>query len=153
MFQNNRNAEARGTVFPVAQNISAGESLMDMLYDSNRRRIYITNSGLNRVEVFDIAQQQLLTPIQVGQLPHNMAFGTDGNTLYVANTGGESISIVDLSQMAVVGSVQFPTLPYDSTAAIVTPQAMVSTIRGPLVVMSDGTLYEISGNQAILRKR
>ena len=149
VFQNNRNAEARGTVFPVAQNISAGESLMDMLYDANRRRIYITNAGLNQVEVFDMGQQQFLTPFNVGQLPNNMAFGTDGNTLYVANTGGESISIVDLNQMAVTGSVQFPTLPYDSTAAIVTPQAMASTIRGPLVVMSDGTLYEISGNQAI----
>ncbi len=149
VFQNNRNAEARGTVFPVAQNISAGEALMDMAYDTGRQRIYITNAGLNQLEVFDMGQQQFLTPINVGQLPNNMAFGTDGNTLYVANTGGESINIVDLNQMAVVGSVQFPTLPYDSTAAIVTPQAMASTIRGPLVVMSDGTLYEISGNQAI----
>jgi uncharacterized protein (TIGR03437 family) len=149
VFQNNRNAEARGTVFPVAQNISAGEALMDMLYDSNRRRIYLSNAGLNRIEVFDMTQQQFLAPIPVGQLPNNMAFGTDGNTLYVANTGGESISIVDLNQQAVVGSVQFPILPYDSTAAIVTPQAMASTIRGPLVVMSDGTLYEISGTQAI----
>ena len=149
VFQNNRNAEARGQVFPVSQNISAGEALMDILFDTNRRRIYITNSGLNRVEVFDLGQQQFLAPIKVGQLPHNMAFGTDGNTLYVANTGGESISIVDLNQSAVVGSVLLPTLPYDSTAAIVTPQAMASTIRGPLVVMSDGTLYEISGNQAV----
>jgi uncharacterized protein (TIGR03437 family) len=149
VFQNNRNAEARGTVFPVAQNISAGEALMDVLYDSNRQRIYLSNAGLNRIEVFDMNQQQFLTPISVGQLPNNMAFGTDGNTLYVANTGGESISIVDLNQGVVVGSVQFPILPYDSTAAIVTPQAMASTIRGPLAVMSDGTLYEISGNQAI----
>ncbi len=149
VFQNNRNAEARGTVFPVAQNISAGEALMDMVYDTSRRRIYLTNAGLNQVEVFDMVQQQFLTPINVGQLPNNMAFGTDGNTLYVANTGGESISMVDLNQGVVVGTVQFPILPYDSTAAIVTPQAMASTIRGPLVVMSDGTLYEISGNQAI----
>ena len=55
-----------------------------------------------------MVQQQFLTPINVGQLPHNMAFGTDGNTLYVANTGGESISIVDLNQGVVVDSVQFP---------------------------------------------
>ncbi len=151
VFQNNRNAEARGQVFPVSQNISAAEALMDILMDSNRRRIYITNSGLNRIEIFDMVQQQFLTPVKVGQLPHNMAFGTDGNTLYVANSGGESISIVDLNQGTVVGNVQFPTLPYDSAAAIVTPQAMVSTIRGPLVVMSDGTMYTIAGNQAVRR--
>jgi uncharacterized protein (TIGR03437 family) len=152
VFQNNRNAEARGQVFPVSQNISAGEALMDIVMDSNRRRIYVTNSGLNRVEVFDIGQQQFLTPITVGQLPHNMALGTDGNTLYVANTGGESISIVDVNQGAVVDNVRFPAIPYDSAAAIITPQAMVSTIRGPLVMMSDGTVYTIAGNQAVPRK-
>jgi uncharacterized protein (TIGR03437 family) len=151
VFQNYRNAEARGAVYPVARNISGGEALMDLLFDSTRQRVYLSNSGLNRIEIFDIAHQQFLTPISVGQLPHNIAFGADTNTLYVANSGGESISIVDLTKGAVVDTVQFPALPYDSSSVIITPQAMASTVRGPLVLMSDGTLYSISGNQAIRR--
>src|SRR6202030_1002378 len=31
------------------------------------------------------------------------------------------------------------------------PQAMASSIRGPLVIMSDGSLWKIDGNQAIKR--
>jgi len=48
-----------------------------------RGRLYITNSGYNRIEVFDTQQQKFLNPIP-GQMPHQMAMGTDGNTLYVA---------------------------------------------------------------------
>ena len=151
VFQNYRNAEARGTVFPVTQNISGGEALMDLVFDPARQRAYLTNSGMNRVEIFDVAGQQFLSPVTVGQLPHNVAFGTDNNTLYVANSGGESVSIVDLTQGKVVDTVQFPAIPFNAATAIITPQAMVSTVRGPLVVMSDGTLYSISGNQAVRR--
>ena len=127
---------------PLPTNINAGEGLMDMLPDNNRQRLYITNSGLNRIEVFDMKTQKFLTPIKTGQLPHNMALGTDGNTLYVANTGGESISIIDLTLGKIVDSVRFPPVPLNATTAIITPQAMASSLRGPLVIMSDGTLVE-----------
>jgi uncharacterized protein (TIGR03437 family) len=124
---------------------------MDLLPDYNRQRLYITNSGMNRIEVFDMRTQRLLTPIKTGQLPHNMAFGTDGNTLYVANTGGESISIIDLTLGKIVDSVRFPPVPLNATTAIITPQAMASSLRGPIVIMSDGTLWKIDGNQALPR--
>jgi len=151
VFQNNRDASARGTVMPLPTNVNAGEGLMDLLADNNRQRLYITNSGMNRVEVFDMRTQKFMTPIKTGQLPHNMAFGTDGNTLYVANTGGESISIIDLSLGKIVDSVRFPPVPLNATTSIITPQAMASGLRGPLVIMSDGTLWKIDGNQALPR--
>src|SRR5579862_6662868 len=95
--------------------------------------------------------KQFLSPIPAGQLPHNIAFGTDGNTLYVANTGGESISIIDLTLRRIIGKVNFPPVPLNASTAIITPQAMASSIRGPLVIMSDGSLWKIDGNQAIKR--
>ncbi len=87
------------------------------MLDEARNKLYITNSGYNRIEVFDTNLQQFLTPIPVGQLPHQMAMGTDGNTMYVGNTGGESISIVDLNLQQVVGSVAFPPIPRNGTIA------------------------------------
>ena len=79
-----------------------------MLADNTRQRIYITNSGMNRVEVFDMKSQTFLAPIKVGQLPHSMALGNDGSTLYVGSTGGEVIDIVNLDTMKKTGRVQVP---------------------------------------------
>ncbi|HEV3198047.1 MAG TPA: hypothetical protein VGZ73_09070 [Bryobacteraceae bacterium] len=150
VFQNNRNAESRGTIIPVdIGGTSLG--LTDMLADAARQRLYIANPGLNRIEVFDMQKQQLLTSIGVGQLPMSMAFGNDGNTLYVANTGGETISIVDLTKQTVAGRVNYPPIPFDAAFAIITPVAIASSQRGPQVLMSDGTLWKIVENTLIPR--
>ncbi len=151
VFQNNRNSESRGAVIPVATNFSTSEGLIEMVSDTARQRLYITNSGMNRVEVFDLQAQQFLAPIKVGQLPHSMAFGNDGSTLYVGSTGGESISIVNLNTMTMTGRVQFPPLPFNSAFAMITPSVLASSQRGLQVLMSDGTLWFVNGNTAVPR--
>ena len=150
VFQNTRNAEARGTILPIDWGASTA-GLADMLGDTARQRIYIANPGLNRLEVFDMKKQVFLTPIPVSQLPRSMAFGSDGNTLYVASGGGEQISIVDLTQGQVTGRVLFPPLPFNATFGLITPALLASSQRGPQVIMSDGTLWKIVGNQVTLR--
>src|SRR5215831_3715790 len=153
VFQNSRNTEARGTIIPIDWGASS-TGLADMLTDTARQRLYIANPGLNRIEVFDMAGQQLLAPIAVGQLPRSMAFGTDNNTMYVANSGGENISIVDLAQGKAVGRVRFPPIPYNATAAsfpLITPSLIASSQRGPQVIMSDGTLWKIVGDSVLPR--
>ena len=150
IFQNNRNSEAAGTIFPVDTGATT-TGLTDMLADSGRQRLYLANPGLNRVEVFDMQQKKFLSPFNVGQLPRSVAFGTDSNTLYVANSGGESISVIDLSK-GTVSNVNFPPIPFGSTFAVVTPQVIASSQNGPQVVMSDGTLWRIVGNTVIPRR-
>lgn len=159
VYQNNRNAEARGTLIPVPVGISSNEALEDIAYDSARQRVYIANSGMNRIEIYDIAQQKFLTPIKVGQLPQSMALTPDGNTLYVANSGGESISIVDPNQMIMTGKVQFPPTPLVLSAAISTPGVIAAGVRGPLFLMntaatngtSTATIWQIIGGAAVPR--
>jgi len=148
VFQNSRNPESRGSILPV--NIGATTSgLTDMLQDSTRLRLYIANPGLNRIEVFDMRQQQFLSPIAVGQLPRSMAFANDGNTMYVANAGSETISIVDLNQGAVTGRVAYPPLPFNATFSLLMPQILASSQRDPQAIMSDGSLWKIVGNTVI----
>lgn len=150
VFQNNRNAESRGTIIPL--DTGAGSlGLTDMVADAARQRLYIANPGLNRIEVFDMQQQQLLAPIGVGQLPVSMAFGSDGNTLYVANSGAEGISIVDLTKGAVAGRVAYPPIPFNATFTIITPTLISSSQQGPQVVVSDGTLWRIEGTTLVPR--
>ncbi len=151
VYENNRDADARGAIMPVQQNISPGETLMDIEQDTVRQKLYIANSGLNRVEVFDLKTQTFGTPIKVGQLPHSIAFGNDGVTMYVANTGGESISIVDRDKGVVTGNVVFPAVPTNVYIGLTYPVSIASSERGPQFVMSDGSLWKISGNVAIPR--
>jgi len=148
VFQNNRNAEAAGTILPVdigGVNPTGGTAtgLTDMLEDTARQRLYISNAGMNRIEIFDMQQKKFLTPVSVGQLPRAMALAPDGNTLYVANGGGEYLSVVDLTKMAVSGTVELPPQPFNSTFPVITPQFVASSQRGPQVVMSNGTLWKI----------
>lgn len=145
VYQNNRNTETRGRILPV--DIGATTTgLTDLVHDSTRQRLYMANPGLNRVEVFDIRQQQFLAPIRVGQLPRSLALAGDGATLFVANAGSEAITLIDLNRGAVSGHIAYPPIPFNASFAQLTPQILASTQGGVQVVMSDGTLWKVVGN-------
>lgn len=151
VYQNNRNSEARADVIPAQLGTALLEGLVDLVPDTARQRLYIANSGLNRVEVFDLRTRRFSTSIKVGQLPRSVALTPDGNTLYVANTGGESISIVDLNKGAVTGRVRFPPIPFNASAPLVTPQVIATGLSGLQIMMSNGTLWQVIGNDAVPR--
>ena len=151
VYQNNRDAEARGEIIPIAQGNSPSEGLVDMVYDASRRRLYIANSGLNRVDIFDERTKTLLAPIKVGQLPRSLAMSLDGGLLYVASSNSENILIVDLDRQRVVGRLNFPPIPLNGNVAIITPSVITMTQRGLLVIMNNGTLWSAVGDQLIPR--
>src|ERR1035438_8866128 len=41
----------------------------DLVYDGQRSQVYICNYTQNRIEVYSIAQQRLLSPINIGNSP------------------------------------------------------------------------------------
>lgn len=152
VFQNSRNTESRGDLIPVRTAISPNEALTDLVGDPARNRLYISNSGMNRVEVFDTRAKRFLNPIKVGQLPRSLAMTPDGSTLYVANSGGESISIIDLDKLAVTGRVKFPAIPFNGATAVISPSQIAATQNGLQIVMSNGTLWRVIGDEAIPRR-
>ena len=162
VFMNYRQSDQRGVIYPVPTtqnnnpsgtggNTSGNEGLQDILLDEARGLVYITNSGYNRIEVFDIKKQHFVNPIPAGQMPHQMAMGGDGKTLYVGNTGGESISIVDLDLRRVVDSVVFPPVQRNGTANPIYPRSLAMGYFGLQFIMSNGTLWKVVGNQALPR--
>lgn len=150
VYMNYRQSDQRGLIFPVpttpnsnpsgttSSGTSTNEGLQDLLLDEARGLLYITNSGYNRIEVFDTTNQVFLTPIPVGQMPHQMAMSSDGNTLYVGNTGGESISIVDLNLQQVVGNVAFPPIPRNGSVAVIYPRSLAVGLFGLEFILSNG---------------
>jgi YVTN family beta-propeller protein len=162
VYMNYRQSDQRGVIYPIPTvpnnspggttgNTAGNEGLQDILLDEARGRLYITNSGFNRIEVFDTQQQKFLSPIPVGQMPHEMAMGTDGNTLYVGNTGGESISIADLNLGQVTGGVVFPPVPRSGTSNGIYPRSLAMGLVGLEFIMSNGTQWQVVGNTALPR--
>jgi uncharacterized protein (TIGR03437 family) len=151
VYQNFRDSDDRGTILPIATGIGSGAQLNDLVYDATRQRIYIANTGLNRVEVYDIGSQQFLTPIKVGQLPVSLALTPDASLLYVANSGGESISTVDPVKMVSTGLVLYPPLPFASNLAPILPSVIAAGLSGLQVLMSNGQLWKVVGNTALPR--
>jgi YVTN family beta-propeller protein len=151
IFMNYRQADQRGVIYPISTGTTTTEGLWDVLVDETRDKVYILNSGYNRIEVFERATQKLGTAIDVGQLPHAMAMGGDGSTLYVANTGGESISIVDLDKAQETGTVAFPAYPRNGAAVPVTPVTIAYGLFGMEFIMSDGGSWKVVGTEATVR--
>jgi DNA-binding beta-propeller fold protein YncE len=161
VYMNYRQPDQRGIIYPVptAPNSNSGgiavaagnEGLQDLVLDDQRGRVYITNSGYNRIEVFDAKNLSFLPPIPVGQLPHQMAMSTDGSMLYVAHAGAESISMIDLNLQQMVGSVVFPPIPRNGTVNPIFPRAMALGLSGLEFIMSDGSQWNVIGGTAIPR--
>jgi DNA-binding beta-propeller fold protein YncE len=162
VYMNYRDSTQRGQIYPVPTvPNSTTEGLQDIVLDEPRGLIYITNSGYNRIEVFDTATRTFLPPIPVGQLPHQMAMGLDGSTLYVANTGGESIQVVDLDQQLVTGSITFPPIPRLGNANVNSVHTMALGLSGlefvmlqptsPTQTTINGSLWQVIGNNAVPR--
>ena len=155
VYENNRDAEARGSILPIVTATSTAEQLEDLIYDQPRQRLYLANSGMNRVEVFDIKQGKLLAPMKVGQLPRSMALSPDGGFLYVANSGGESISIIDPDKLQIVDRVLFPPIPFNANLALATPRVIAASEAGLMIFVGaatgTGALWKVSGNTALPR--
>lgn len=71
--------------------------IADAMPDVNRRRLYLSNLGRNRIDVLDLASNTFGSPVAVGSQPWGIGLNRNGDTLIVANSGGTSISQVSLS--------------------------------------------------------
>jgi len=163
VYENFQTGGQLGETFPIEMGYSlvtpqtqfgpatVWEGLIDMEVDNRRGRVYLANSSLNRIEVFDFRNRRMLPPIEVGQLPRSMAMSSDGSLLYVANSGGEWISIVDLNQRQQVGKVDFPPAPFNFNQAPVAPRSIARGIFGPQFVGSNGTIWSVRSNTAVIR--
>jgi YVTN family beta-propeller protein len=170
VYMNYRSSDQRGIIFPIQVTpnnsptantitttttlIGGDQGLEDIVLDQTRNRVYISNAGYNRVEVFDTVNQVFLPAIPVGQLPHQMALSTDGNTLYVASNGGELIDMVDLTINKDIGHVNFPPLPRQAggvTATLLYPQALAVANSGLEFLMSNGGQWKVIAGTAVPR--
>ena len=152
VYQNSRNTDSRGDIVPIRTGISPNEGLVDIVSDPIRGRLYIANSGLNRVEVYDTRARRLMSPIKVGQLPRSLAISPDASVLYVASSGGEAIHVLDLDKLEVAGRIKMPAIPFNGNVPVITPSVIAATQNGLQVVMSNGSLWRVIGDELVPRR-
>ncbi len=154
VYMNFRQNDQRGLIFPTPTLVSAlnnNRGLRDLILDETRSRIYIANSGMNRIEVFDTQKLKYLDPIEAGQFPEALALSLDKSTLYVANSGGESIMTIDLDSLTVIGSIAFPPVPRSGAQPPLAVASMAMTLSGLQFVMNNGSTWRALGNEATIR--
>jgi len=91
--------------FPVSSTLS------EVVYDQSRRRLYAADYNSSKIYVFNLAAQNYLTPITVGNSPQGLAITPDFSTLAVTNAADSSVSIVDLTGIATAKTVSLSNLP------------------------------------------
>jgi YVTN family beta-propeller protein len=151
VYMNYRNPDQRGIIHPRPVSLNNAQGLQEVVLDEKRSRLYISNAGYNRIEVFDIQRQKFIDPIEVVQLPRAMAMSLDGNLLYVGSSSSETIAVVDLDLGKVVGEVDFPPIPRAGNQNSLAPVAMAYALTGLQFVMSNGGFWRVIGNQAVPR--
>lgn len=154
VFMNFRQNDQRGLIFPtptLVNNLNNNRGLRDLVLDEARNRIYIANSGMNRIEVFDTQKLKYLDPIEAGQFPESLALSLDKSILYVANAGGESIMSIDLDSLTVLGNIAFPPVPRSGAQAPLSVASMAMTLSGLQFVMNNGSTWRALGNEATIR--
>jgi hypothetical protein len=82
---------ASAQIYPVSG------ALDDIVYDKARQRLYATNTPLNRVEIFSLATERYLSPINVGNHPGGLAITPDDSLLAVINSGDGTVSNITLA--------------------------------------------------------
>jgi DNA-binding beta-propeller fold protein YncE len=89
--------------------LPSGGKIMDAAVDTARGRLYLSNIELNRLDVFDLVNEEFAGAIGVGSEPWGLAFTRDNDSLWVANSGGTNLSVVDLDLQREVDGARFLT--------------------------------------------
>lgn len=117
-----------GTVVPILGQVA------DLVYDEQRQLVYLANATENRVEVYSVGGQRLLSSYNAGVAPASVAISLDRQTLYVANvtaaTNG-SVSVVDLNSGALRAEIPLGSRP-DSLAVGADGQVVIIGSAGLL---------------------
>ncbi|MEJ2634380.1 MAG: beta-propeller fold lactonase family protein [Calditrichia bacterium] len=68
----------------------------------DRKVLYISCWGCDKVQMFDTEHRRFLGAIPVGDNPNDMCLSRSGGFLYVANANDNSVSVIDLTKRKVI---------------------------------------------------
>ena len=98
-------ADSAQVVAGITVGLPVGSHIADAIFDANRGELYLTNTPLSRVEIFQVANTAFVaggiptagpSPWGIALWPHD-TLGNYGDSIVVANSGGTEMSIIDVA--------------------------------------------------------
>ena len=105
--------------------------------------VWVTNQGLNKVQVIDGDSLKIIGEISAGTKPHNVTFSRDFKRAYVANVGSNNVTVIDATTRQAV-----KTVPAGKTAhhVAVSPDDRLLLVSNPgehTVMLFDATSLDL----------
>src|SRR5579862_4099347 len=99
----------------------------DIVLDEPRGKLYLVNSSLNRVDVWNTKTRAFLKSIATDKQPLAGAMSFDGKFLYVTSYGQTTLDVIDLNTSQLIKKVALPANP-QGVAAGIDGRVLISTI-------------------------
>ena len=99
--------------------LGLGAEAYTCLLSPDKKTLYISLWGGDKVLLYDVATKTIITKIAVGDNPNEMFLTKSGKYLYVANANDNSVSVIDIAKKQVIETLNaalYPNAPSGSTS-------------------------------------
>ena len=86
----------------VIQQDALGAEAYTCLLSPDKKELYISVWGADKIKVFNTASRKIVDSVAVGDNPNDMCLSKNGKWLYVANANDNSVSVININQRKVV---------------------------------------------------
>jgi YVTN family beta-propeller protein len=103
----------------ILQKVPLGKEAYACLLSPDKRELYISSWGGDKVQVYNTQQQRMADSIAVGDNPNELLLNKRGNILFVANANDNSVSVIDIKQrkvLEVLNAALYPDAPEGSSS-------------------------------------
>jgi YVTN family beta-propeller protein len=102
------------------------------LLSPDKKELYISGWGMDKILVYDTHQQKMIDSIAVGDNPNDLCLTSKGTYLFVANANDNSVSVIDVKKRKVLETLN---------TALYTTKLSGSTTNGVCLSKNEKTLY------------
>lgn len=98
----------------IIQQLPLGKEGYACLLSPDKKELFISSWGGDKVLVYDTKQRKMKSEISVGDNPNELLLNKKGSILYVANANDNSVSVIDVTKRKVVevlNAALFPNAP------------------------------------------
>ncbi len=103
----------------IVQQIELGNEAYACLLSPDKKELYISSWGGDKIIVYDTKQKKLSGEIIVGDNPNELLLNQKGKILFVANANDNSVSVIDIKKrrvLEVLNAALYPDAPAGSTS-------------------------------------
>jgi YVTN family beta-propeller protein len=103
----------------IIQRDSLGAEAYACLLSPDKKELYISLWGGDKVLVFGVPQRKIIAEVAVGDNPNELLLTRSGQYLFVANANDNSVSVIDIKQrkvLEVLNAALYPDAPAGSTS-------------------------------------